>query len=272
MTRSTKTLASMAGLVALAVGYFQLSPRHRRQLIADPVAHFAQASTWQRMAAPGELSTSHAFLQDKCAACHTPVKGVEAANCIVCHADNKTLLQRQPGAFHADVGSCVECHRDEHGGRVPLTIKMDHAALARIGLRRLETSPAARDPSRHAVIDWLKQTDGPSPSPQLTRGESLLNCFTCHQTKDRHSGLFGADCAQCHGTEKWTVPEFRHPSTSNQSCAQCHQAPPSHYMMHFQMISMRVAGQMHAKVDQCFLCHQTTAWNDIRGVGWYKHH
>ena len=43
-------------------------------------------------------------------------------------------------------------------------------------------------------------------------------------------------------------------------------------MMHFQMISMKVAGQMHAKVDQCFLCHQTTAWNDIRGVGWYKHH
>jgi hypothetical protein len=38
------------------------------------------------------------------------------------------------------------------------------------------------------------------------------------------------------------------------------------------MISMTVAGQPHARVEQCFLCHQTTAWNDIKRVGWYKHH
>ncbi len=38
-------------------------------------------------------------------------------------------------------------------------------------------------------------------------------------------------------------------------------------MMHFQMISMKVAGQEHAKVDQCFQCHQTNDWNDIKNVG-----
>ena len=43
-------------------------------------------------------------------------------------------------------------------------------------------------------------------------------------------------------------------------------------MMHFRMVSAKVAGQPHAAVRQCFLCHQTTAWNDIKGVGWYKHH
>lgn len=32
------------------------------------------------------------------------------------------------------------------------------------------------------------------------------------------------------------------------------------------------AGQHHARVEQCYLCHQTDARNDIRGVGWYKHH
>ena len=31
-------------------------------------------------------------------------------------------------------------------------------------------------------------------------------------------------------------------------------------------------GQPHADVRQCFLCHQTTAWNDIKGLGRYKHH
>ena len=43
-------------------------------------------------------------------------------------------------------------------------------------------------------------------------------------------------------------------------------------MMHFKMVSMKVAGQEHADVTQCFLCHQTTSWNDIKGVGYYKHH
>ena len=43
-------------------------------------------------------------------------------------------------------------------------------------------------------------------------------------------------------------------------------------MMHFKMISMSVARMGYAEVNQCFLCHQTTSWNDIKGVGFYKHH
>jgi hypothetical protein len=104
---------------------------------------------------------------------------------------------------------------------------------------------------------------------------------TCHQTKDRHLGLFGTDCASCHATSKWTVAEFRHPSATSQSCAQCHQAPPSHYMMHFEMVSKKIARQEDSQVagccgpvqvNECYRCHQTTSWNDIKGVGWYKHH
>lgn len=48
--------------------------------------------------------------------------------------------------------------------------------------------------------------------------------------------------------------------------------PPSHYMMHFRMVSMPAARVAQAEVSPCFLCHQTTAWNDIKGVGFIKHH
>ncbi len=236
------------------------------------VMHYPSAQlAAQRAVIPGKLSQPHAFLENNCVACHTPVKGVEAKNCIVCHADNTTVLQRQPSAFHADIGACAVCHL-EHQGRVASTTKMDHTALARIGLKQLDTAPAALDSARAALVAWLKQSDAPPLTPHLQRAESLLNCATCHQTKDRHVGLFGTDCVQCHGTTKWTIPEFRHPSPVSQSCAQCHQAPPSHYMMHFKMIDQAICGQPNAKVNQCFLCHQTTAWNDIRGVGYYKHH
>ena len=236
------------------------------------ILHFPRAqAVAQRAVMPGKLSQSHAFLGNNCTACHTPVKGVEAENCIVCHADNLTALQRQSSAFHANIGLCSECHL-EHQGRILSTIKMDHVALARIGLKQLDTSPVVNDLSRAALIAWLKQSDTPPLCPQLQREESLLNCADCHQTKDRHVGLFGTDCASCHATTQWTILDFRHPSSASQSCAQCHQAPPSNYMMHFKMVSMTVSGQPHAQVNQCFLCHQTTSWNDIKGAGYYKHH
>ena len=94
-------------------------------------------------------------------------------------------------------------------------------------------------------VRWSERRKWRGP---LRPAEALLNCATCHQTKDRHRGLFGNDCAQCH------------------------QAPPSHSMMHFQMISMKVACQPNAKVSQCFLCHQTTSWNDSKGGDHFKHH
>ena len=236
--------------------------------------HYPAAKAAARRAViPGGLSQPHAFLENNCAACHTPVKGVEARNCIVCHADNKTVFHRQPSAFHSDIASCTACHL-EHQGRVPGTTKMDHAALARIAFKQIKSEPKRAGEDLAQIKRWIAETAA-APQPALAHlrpEEGLLNCATCHQTKDRHRGLFGNDCAQCHATANWTIAEYRHPSAASQSCAQCHQAPPSHYMMHFQMISMKVACQPNAKVNQCFLCHQTTSWNDIKGVGFYKHH
>ncbi|GAB2689303.1 hypothetical protein GCM10011495_30970 [Hymenobacter frigidus] len=59
------------------------------------------------------------------------------------------------------------------------------------------------------------------------------------------------------------------------------QAPLSHYMMHFQMVDKAVVVQGNGQtkaccggvvVAQCNKRHQTTAWNDLKGVGYYKHH
>jgi len=236
-------------------------------------------TAWQRMAVPGALSGAHAFLEHNCAACHTAVKGVEASNCIVCHASNASLLQRQPTAFHADVGSCVECHA-EHRGVNRRPTAMEHNALTKIGLRQLaDADKGGRAPGsglREQLLHWIKEQEraehGSASALSFTPEETVLRCETCHANEDRHFTLFGKDCAACHGTAKWTIAEFRHPSPRSLDCAQCHQAPPSHYMEHFRMISMRIAGKPHAQVNQCYLCHQTTAWNDIKGVGWYKHH
>lgn len=242
------------------------------------LTRWASVNTWQRQASPGRLSEAHAFLETNCAACHSAGRGPEAPQCVACHATSETLLGQAPTAFHASVGECRGCHL-EHRGIDRRPTDMDHDALARIGLRQLAKSGSrggAGSSAHGRLVRWMNELDSGGPEgrvfPRLTPRERLLACAACHGTKDPHSRFFGADCAQCHGTSDWTIPEFRHPPASSMDCAQCHQAPPSHYMEHFRMVSMTTARQSRATVAQCFLCHTTTAWNDIRGVGWYKHH
>lgn len=218
---------------------------------------------WQEVVTPGSLSRSHVFLADNCVSCHAPVAGVKAALCISCHADNTALLQRQATAFHAQLQVCTGCHLEHQGGERAHTV-MDHALLA----KSLEHEEGAARKAAWWSADATPALGGTS----LRTWEASLNCSGCHATKDRHRGFFGDDCFQCHDTSSWAIAEYRHPSPRSTECAQCHQQPPSHNMMHFSMVSARIARQPGAKVNQCFRCHQTTAWNDIKGAGWVKHH
>ena len=228
---------------------------------------------WQQQVSPGRLSSAHALLETDCATCHTPIKSAEATKCIACHANNATLLQRQPTAFHATIDTCSACHV-EHRGRTVRPVMMDHIILANIGLETVRRN--TENPSNRRLLAWIRQHESlrtiEPTHPKVTSTEAALNCAACHSTKDRHEKLFGEDCAICHATASWIISDFVHPSPRSTDCVQCHRAPPSHYMMHFQMVSQAVARQPDARVDQCYRCHQTTSWNDIRGIGWYKHH
>ena len=245
------------------------------------VDHFKPASTaLKTFISRDPLSSAHASLANRCESCHEANLGVTVAKCTACHANNERLLGRQPTAFHANIQECSTCHI-EHQGMTIRPFVMDHLALAKIGARTLVRASRTDDASSARIksletwlhVKNLNQLDEQSAG-------AALNCIGCHATKDRHLGLFGRDCAQCHTTTKWSIAGYQHPSPNSTTCAECHQAPPSHYMMHFNMISKKIAGQEDAKVGgccgvaevrQCYRCHQTTVWNDIRGVGYYKH-
>ena len=225
---------------------------------------------WQSMVNPGTLSAKHQFLAAPpydCEACHTPHQGPTADKCIACHANNQSLLSKQPTAFHADLGGgggdCRGCHV-EHQSLATRPTTMDHTVLAAIGVKT------------HPLPPGVSLASLPVAHPRISPEETALDCNACHANQDPHRTLFGTDCASCHAASiaqgGWVIPEFRHPSPLSTDCNQCHSAPPSHYMMHFEMVSKSIAKVEHADVSQCFLCHQTNAWNDIKGVGWYKHH
>ena len=252
---------------------------------------------WQELVKPGPLSSGHAFLEGQCGTCHVAVQGVPAERCVACHANNHALLESPRTAFHATVSRCVDCH-GEHVESARTQATMDHIALAKLGLRGT-TPPSETSSWLQRELSSKRTVDGTlrELSPHLQDEKALLrllDCASCHAPQpetpidvgctncgaggaagggeDVHQGLFGRDCGSCHGTEHWQIDGYRHPSPRSRDCVQCHQAPPSHYMMHFSMVSRRVAGEPKARVEQCFMCHTTVSWNEIRNVGFYKHH
>lgn len=206
---------------------------------------------WTALVDPGPLSSQHASLKADCETCHTPHKGAEPVKCIACHVGTD-FGTKASTRFHANAKQCTTCHV-EHDGGSSLT-RMDHLALL--------------DPEL-----WRGTPVFADARPMTTKSKSAngLSCASCHAARDPHQGLFGKDCKSCHTLTDWKITKFRHPSVNSRQCAECHKAPPSHFMMHFEMVSQRVAKE-RAPVNQCVACHTTDSWNNIRKVGWYDHH
>ena len=234
-----------------------------------------QVGAWQRLASPGDLSAAHSHLEGDCGACHTTVIGASRTKCIACHATEERLLIWPELTFHASVRDCRACHPEHLGASAPPT-RMDHVALATMGLGLLTSgeSEAGRSVAQH-LSSWIAESPVGSDEPGASRlapAEAVLQCATCHAESDAHRGMFGSDCGACHGTSGWVIPESRHPSNASTDCAQCHRAPPCHSTPHFKKVCATVAGQPNAAVRDCHSCHQVTAWNEIRAVGWYQSH
>ena len=225
---------------------------------------------WTEAVSPGEMSAAHAFLGGQCAACHTPNQGIKATSCITCHAPDAAVLAQQSTAFHATIQTCAGCHV-EHQGKNVRPIRIEHSVLTRFGMRAEPVVAGLGQPATGSASAIKQLLAGVSSTGAANDGEALA-CASCHGVRDKHRTLFGQQCADCHATISWKIAGFLHPSPKSQECSQCHQAPPSHNMMHFAMMDQAITGQVGARVEQCFLCHQTSSFNDIKGVGWFKMH
>ena len=277
----TSAIYLALGVLGLAAAILVPVVIYRAGSIALPV--------WTAAASPGPLSAAHGFLNSQCESCHTPQRGIEAASCLTCHTTDAPVLAKQSTAFHATVQECGGCHIEHRGAAIRPT-EVDHTLLARLGWQKAidgssPTWPKNDTTAMSEIRHFLAGVTGGHPVSDT----DALDCFACHSNRNPHrdgtsagccgpassgtvGSLFGRECADCHATATWKIAGYKHPSPRSEDCAQCHQPPPSHNMGHFEMISKTIAGQMSARVEQCHLCHQTDAWNDIKGAGWYKHH
>ena len=112
-------------------------------------------TAWQRMASPGRCPGPTRFWNITAPPATRRSRVSKRRIASSATPTTRIVLNRQPTAFHADIAECAACHL-EHQGRVPHTTKMDHAALARVGLRQLQNAAAADNRQRDALVAWVK--------------------------------------------------------------------------------------------------------------------
>lgn len=235
----------------------------------------APISALQQLTSPGALSNAHQDLSKDCNACHTSVKGPSPAKCMACHLTTERLSVWPELQFHFAVPNCRGCHQ-EHQSTGSIKTKMDHKLIANMSFELLikydselvqavKQSPvvAETDPASHVMNGLLaySNVDG-----------QHLRCATCHLESEPHKRMFGLQCAACHNTQVWMIPEFRHPSNTSRLCSECHRAPPCHFTSHFKKVCSVAAEQPNAKVSDCHSCHKAPSWNLIEAAGWFKTH
>ncbi len=156
------------------------------------------------MVSPGPVVKAHATIATDCFACHAPLRGASAERCASCHAVKDIGVRTSLGrpivkaqtkvAFHQQLQetNCMACHTDHTGP------KLTHQN---------------RKSFSHALL---------LPATQQ-------QCQNCHKppTDTMHRQILD-NCAQCHGTTKWTPAKFDHAKLfllegeHNATCVTCH--------------------------------------------------
>jgi hypothetical protein len=192
-----------------------------------------------------------------------PLVGAHAqADCSDCHAK---------GRYQDAKPSCVSCHRkddvhnnkygvgcaDCHNARNWKVVKFDHG---RTGFALLGAHDRLVCTACHAG----PQSPAKAKAPDKT-------CISCHAKDDKHKGLNGTDCAQCHTAISWKNATFDHnrqthfPLSGAHAklvCAQCHTQPATVVKLATDCASChrkddKHDGQLGAA---CGTCHSDVTW------------
>ena len=173
---------------------------------------------------PGGVSSAHARARDRggqpiaknCAACHDPWRGVNDANCIVCHTK----------APHSEVQvaapSCVDCHMEHRGASKLASISDEKCVACHANLpahRSRATLPAADD--------HIPNFENHSEFPKRSDADTLRFNHRLHLQK---AGVFNASgkrevlqCVSCHRLVESKGKADPAPITFDANCRRCHQ-------------------------------------------------
>lgn len=247
---------------------------------------------------PGPMSQAHASLDGPthCTSCHDLAKRPPEYNCLNCHQDIRTRLDKGKGLHPSLVGedrtgrTCVTCH-SEHNGK-NFNIVHWNMPLARFDHRRAgyvldgkHASLSCKTCHQPSHISTAESKD--IAVKDLTRTYLGLStkCAGCHV--DQHRGQFTADCSSCHDSTRWqNAAKFDHERArftltgAHQKviCEKCHTKvdDPKPYVK-YRNLSFQDCTPCHndphhgAFRESCRSCHAATNWKSTLTAQVFNH-
>lgn len=180
--------------------------------------------------------------------------------CVQCHINARGL-----GDFPVTPQDCYSCHHNDepHQGRFGFDCSQCHTADG--------WSPATFDHNLAAFKLEGKHQEVACESCHAN-GQFIgtpVDCYSCHQQDDEHSGQFGTDCAACHRPSDWDDVDFDHnrsnfPLTGAHTalaCENCHSSG-TFVGLSTQCVSCHADPIFHAGMFglDCAACHTTENW------------
>ena len=236
-------------------------------LLGAPV----QAALLEGVLEPGEVIQKHAEAEANCENCHSHFsKKQQDELCVKCHSHEdigRDLAEKK--GYHGLMKrqSCAVCHA-EHKGRnaniMPLDEKnFDHKV----------TNFELKD--KHQKVECKE-----CHLPKKKRREAPLDCYGCHKKDDKHKGVLGKKCEECHNAKSWKEKDvfFDHDKTKfplknahadpKVRCVDCH--PKDHYKH-----TPIACNECHKTDDdkkghrgrfgpKCEACHTDKDWKTIK--------
>ena len=225
----------------------------------------AQVRTLERFVMPGPVSLAHAEHEADCGKCHVLFdRHKQSELCVDCHkeiaadlASGTGFHSRAPGAAG---GECSDCHT-EHKGRGAKIVSLDAAAFDH-GITDFKLL------GKHAAVACADCHATAKPYHA-----AKTDCYSCHQSDDRHRGNLGTTCADCHTESGWKQTHFDHEKATGYAltgkhaavatCAGCH-AEERYENTPKDCIGCHRADDQHHGTNgsQCQDCHVTRSWKE----------
>ncbi len=194
-----------------------------------------------------------------------PLKGQHLnLDCKGCHNEKNKSGKKKFTDFKIKKSECVDCHKDVHKGKLGDNCSQCHSEKGWL------KSDFNHDKTDFPLLGGHQQLPCSSCHLNQQYKGTQTACVACHLSKDKHFGVMGKKCQNCHEEQKWTKIRFSHHKDTDfdltghhkkLACESCHLKNQS-LKLSQQCIDCHKDDDIHrsANGSECKQCHGTVSW------------